>query len=332
MYRWIRSGLFCLPPERAHEVALNALHYIPSWFFPKITPSTVQVMGFLFAHPVGLAAGLDKNGEHIEALAKLGFSHIEVGTVTPRPQRGNPLPRLFRIPEAHALINRMGFNNHGVDALLKNIKKARFDGILGVNIGKNKDTPLASALEDYWYCLRKVYLHAAYITVNISSPNTEDLRLLQTKAYFNDLMSGLREEQLQLADKYQRYVPLVIKISPDERDETLKQMADVIVSLGIDGIIATNTTCDHQAVSEFRYGNETGGLSGRPLLSRSTRSLRILKSVVGNQVALIASGGIDSPLIAREKLQSGASLLQVYTGLIYQGPSLVRQLVNACRQ
>ncbi len=328
MYQLIRPLLFRLDPEVAHHVGLSALHYLPGCCFDKPKNSSVSAMGLEFPHPIGLAAGLDKNGEHLDVLAKLGFSFIELGTVTPRPQVGNPKPRLFRIPKAHALINRMGFNNHGVDVLLANVKKAQYRGILGINIGKNKETPLEKAVDDYLYCLRKVYLHASYVTVNISSPNTPDLRELQQIYYFKHLINELREEQLQLADVHQRYVPIVVKISPDESDETLKKMADVIVSLGLDGMIATNTTCARDAVHALPYGDEPGGLSGQPLVRQSTHCLQVLKQVVGDDVVLIGVGGIDNLDVANEKLQAGASLLQVYTGLIYQGPGLVKTLVK----
>lgn len=328
MYQLLRPLLFLLDAETAHHVILAALRYLPQCFFKKPQGDAINVMGLTFPHRVGLAAGLDKNGDYLDALAKLGFAFIELGTVTPRPQEGNPKPRLFRIPAANAIINRMGFNNHGVDVLVENVKKARYQGILGINIGKNKDTPLEKAVDDYLYCLRKVYLHASYITINISSPNTPDLRQLQQGDYFRHLINELREEQLQLADQHQRYVPLVVKISPDETEETLKQIADVIVSLGIDGIIATNTTCARDAVNSLPHGMEQGGLSGGPLALSSTHCLRLLKDIVGDDVALIGVGGIDSPAIANQKLEAGASLLQVYTGLIYKGPGLIRAICN----
>lgn len=328
IYRWIRPILFQFNAETAHNIALKSLHYLPRRCFIQPNGNAVQALGLSFAHPIGIAAGLDKNGEHIDALAKLGFSFIEVGTVTPRPQPGNPKPRLFRIPMAHAIINRMGFNNQGVDALVLNVTKANYQGILGINIGKNKDTSLERAVDDYIHCLQKVYVHASYVTINISSPNTKDLRDLQQVHYFRKLMNSLREEQLQLAEGYQHYVPLVVKLSPDESDETLKQMADVIVSLGIDGIIATNTTCARGSLNHLPYGNEAGGLSGRPLAPFSTHALSVLKRIVGDEVTLIGAGGVDSPTAAIEKLDAGATLLQVYTGLIYQGPGLVNQLVN----
>lgn len=328
MYSFVRPLLFSLDPETAHALALSAMDYVPAGLFRTPKTKRVHALGLDFPHPIGLAAGLDKNGEHLDALAKLGFSFIEVGTVTPRPQLGNARPRLFRLPQLHAIINRMGFNNQGVDALLTNISRARFQGILGINIGKNKDTPLNQSVDDYIYCLRKVYARASYVTINISSPNTPDLRQLQQGKYFHDLIHQLREEQLHLSDMYQRYVPLVVKISPDEDDETLKKMADVMVSCGMDGMIATNTTCDRIAVHGLPHGDSLGGLSGRPLAARSTDCLRVLKSVVGDAVTLIGVGGIDSAEVAREKLEAGASLLQVYTGLIYEGPGLVNQLVE----
>jgi dihydroorotate dehydrogenase len=331
MYKSIRPLLFHLDAECAHHLALSALRYVPGYCFPKLKHSAISAMGLEFPHPIGLAAGLDKNGEYLDALAKLGFSFIEIGTVTPRPQVGNPKPRLFRIPDAGAIINRMGFNNLGVDVLVANVKKARYQGILGINIGKNKETPLELAAEDYLHCLRKVYMHASYVTINISSPNTLDLRQLQYGDYFRTLLNELREEQLQLADVYQRYVPLVVKLSPDETDETLKKMADVMVSLGMDGIIATNTTCTRDAVQALPYGDEQGGLSGRPLALQSTHCLHVLKQVVGDDICLIGAGGIDNIASADEKLQAGASLLQVYTGLVYQGPGLVKLLVDGLK-
>lgn len=326
MYDLIRPLLFQLEAERAHAVALSVLQYVPAFCFPKPAAKPVHAMGLEFPHPVGLAAGFDKNGEYLDSLAKLGFSFIEVGTVTPLPQTGNPKPRLFRLPKAQAIINRMGFNNHGVDALVRNVQKAHYRGILGINIGKNKETPLARAAEDYLYCLRAVYLQASYITINVSSPNTPDLRQLQQMDYFESLIKQLQEERNRLSETHQRYVPLVIKISPDESEETLKKMAERIVACRLDGIIATNTTCSRETVQNIPYGQESGGLSGHPLAQRSTECIRLLKQIVGNEVVLVGVGGINSLATAREKLEAGASLLQVYTGLIYQGPCLVNKL------
>jgi dihydroorotate dehydrogenase len=327
-YSLIRPLLFRLDAEKAHNATLKALLFLPKSLFKQPKSKPVNALGHIFNHPVGLAAGLDKNAQHLDALAGLGFSFIEVGTVTPRPQLGNQKPRLFRLPEAHAIINRMGFNNHGVEQLVANIERSRFDGILGINIGKNKDTPLDKSLDDYALCLKKVYPHASYVTVNISSPNTPDLRKLQHGEYFNQLVSELRTEQLILADKHQRYVPLVIKLSPDETDEQLKIMADVIVSNGIDGIIATNTTCSRAGVEMSPLAKEAGGLSGAPLAERATDCVKVINEVVGKDVTIIAAGGIDSPKVAQDKLDAGATLLQVYTGLIYKGPGLVFDLVE----
>ena len=328
MYSMLRPLLFKLDAEKAHDFALSALTYLPGFCFNKPQSNSVKAMGLEFSHPVGLAAGLDKNGEYLDALAKIGFSSIELGTVTPRPQAGNPLPRLFRLTQAQAIINRMGFNNQGVDALVTHVKKANYRGILGINIGKNKDTTLEQAAEDYLYCLRRVYEHASYVTINISSPNTPDLRQLQQGEYFSNLLSQLQAEQIKLSDQFQRHVPLVVKVSPDETDETLKQMSEVILKFGIEGIIATNTTCSREQVKNVCHAEEQGGLSGKPIFELSTRCLRLLKNYVGNNLTLIGVGGIDSSKTAQQKLDAGASLVQVYSGLIYQGPGLIHQIVS----
>ncbi|RUR18820.1 quinone-dependent dihydroorotate dehydrogenase [Legionella sp. km535] len=328
MYSMIRPLLFKLDPETAHHLALSALDHLPGWCFNKIEGKPVNAMGLQFPHQVGLAAGLDKNGTHLDGLAKLGFSFIEVGTVTPRPQPGNPKPRLFRLPEAQAIINRMGFNNLGVDALVTHVKKAQYKGILGINIGKNKDTSLADAANDYCYCLQKVYGHASYVTINISSPNTPDLRELQKGDYLTQLLSQLQNEQLKLEEQHQRHVPLVVKVSPDEDDETLKLMTEVILSHGIEGIIATNTTCSRDGVKNLPYGDEQGGLSGRPVEELSTRCLALLKKYAGDAITLIGAGGINSADSAQKKIAAGATLVQIYSGLIYQGPGLVNRIIS----
>ncbi|MDP1602902.1 MAG: quinone-dependent dihydroorotate dehydrogenase [Legionella sp.] len=330
MYALTRPLLFSLDAEKAHKLTLEALHWLPSSLFkvPKTT-TTISAMGINFPHAIGLAAGLDKNGEHLDALSKLGFSFIELGTVTPRAQAGNPLPRLFRLPEAGAIINRMGFNNAGVEALVANVRKANYRGVLGINIGKNKDTSLNNAADDYLFCLKKVYEQASYVTINISSPNTPDLRQLQQDGYLPNLLQQLSDEQKRLQDRYQRQVPLVVKFSPDEEDEALKKMAESVLKTNIAGIIATNTTCSRDGVQGLQNSDETGGLSGKPLFQRSTRCLSVLKEIVGEAVTLIGVGGIDDVQTATQKLQAGASLLQVYTGLIYQGPGLVTKLAEA---
>lgn len=331
MYSLVRPFLFQLGTETAHRVALSALDYAPGFCFKNTEGKEVKAMGLTFPNPVGLAAGLDKNGEHLDGLAKLGFSFIELGTVTPKPQIGNPKPRLFRIPKAQAIINRMGFNNQGVDALVEHVKRADYNGILGINLGKNKDTPLEKAVDDYLYGLRKVYNHASYVTINISSPNTPDLRQLQQGEYFADLLSQLQLEQKKLSEQFQKHVPLVVKVSPDESEETLKRMTNIILLYGIEGIIATNTTCSRGMVAGLPYAEEQGGLSGKPLNSLSTACLRLLKKYVGDAVTLIGVGGIDDCGSAREKLEAGASLIQIYSGLIYKGPALVNELVSGLK-
>lgn len=332
MYSLIRSILFQLKPEQAHALTLSLLDYIPQSCFKPVAEKPVHAMGLVFPHALGLAAGLDKNGDHLTGLGKLGFSFIEIGTVTPVAQVGNVQPRLFRLPQASALINRMGFNNKGVDYLVATVAQSSYQGILGINIGKNKDTPLDKAADDYLYGLRAVYPHAAYVTINISSPNTPDLRQLQQDVYLSQLLSQLVEEQKKLADHYQRHVPLVVKVSPDEEQDTLKQMTETILKLGIQGIIATNTTCSRVGVEGMTHAQEQGGLSGKPLRASSTDCLRLLKSYVGDDLTLIGVGGIDSVDSAQEKLDAGASLIQLYTGLIYQGPKLINDIVSGVRQ
>lgn len=329
MYSLLRPLLFKLDPELAHDVTLATLDYMPRFCFKQPEGKSLTVMGLQFAHPIGLAAGLDKNGDHLDALAKLGFAFIELGTITPKPQAGNPKPRLFRLAEAQAIINRMGFNNKGVDALVANVQKAQYQGILGINIGKNKDTSLDKAAHDYLICMQKVYAHASYITINISSPNTPDLRQLQQAEYFADLLGQISQEQKRLADIHKRDVPLAVKVSPDETPETLKNMTEIIIKNGVQALIATNTTSSRPGVNNVPGSEETGGLSGRPLQDMSTNCLQLLKSYVGDAVSLIGVGGIDSPEAAQQKIKAGASLLQVYTGLIYKGPELVNQLVRA---
>ena len=328
MYNVIRSLLFALPPEVAHTISLNCLKYTPKICFPSpIIHNPIKLMGLEFKHPIGLAAGLDKNGEYLDALDKLGFSFIEIGTVTPKPQAGNPKPRLFRLPQQMAIINRMGFNNHGVHAMVKNLKKTQYSGILGINIGKNKDTALNNAKDDYVYCLQQVYPYANYITINISSPNTPDLRQLQQENYLLDLMHALKLARELLIEKHQRYVPLLIKISPDESNENLKRITDNILAIKLDGIIATNTTCARTNVRDLLHAEEAGGLSGKPLLERANDCVKIIREIVGGDFPLIGVGGITDAASARSKLDAGANLLQVYSGLIYNGPSFVTNIL-----
>ena len=291
-------------------------------------------MGLTFPNPVGLAAGLDKDGAYIDGLAALGFGFIEIGTVTPRAQPGNPKPRMFRLPEAQALFNRMGFNNGGVDAFVRNVQASRFyqeqRGILGLNIGKNADTPIERATDDYLYCLNKVYPYAAYVTVNISSPNTKNLRQLQQASEIDALLSALKMAQSQLADKHGRYVPLVLKIAPDLDDEQIDTIASALLRNRIDGVIATNTTITRDAVQGLTHANETGGLSGAPVRDLSTRVIRALHQVLQGEIPIIGVGGILSGADASEKMVAGASLIQLYTGLIYRGPELVIECASAC--
>jgi dihydroorotate dehydrogenase len=284
------------------------------------------IMGLNFPNPVGLAAGMDKNGEYIDSLAALGFGFIEVGTVTPRPQPGNPLPRLFRLPKAQALINRMGFNNKGVDELVKNVKKTHFSGILGINIGKNFDTPLEKAADDYLICLHKVYAVADYVTVNISSPNTPGLRQLQQEDELARLLKTLKQAQQQLTKEHNKYVPLVVKIAPDLSEVELTSIANKLLEYNIDGVIATNTTLSRIGVEKFPHANEKGGLSGAPLLAPTTKIVQYLNVTLQNKIPIIAAGGVMSAANAVEKFTAGASLVQIYTGLIYKGPTLVKEI------
>jgi dihydroorotate dehydrogenase len=328
LYSLIRPLLFQLEPEHAHALALKFLSYFPLWGRGVVNTPPISAMGLEFPHCLGLAAGLDVDADYLDALASLGVAFIEVGTVTPKPQIGNPRPRIFRLPKAQALINRMGLNNKGVDALAMQLTKTQYKGVLGISIGKNKETDLNLAAEDYLYCLRAVYKQASYVTINISSPNTPNLRLLQQDNYLPDLLGKLGNLQQELAQLHQKAVPLVVKVSPDESDETLKRMAETIVNCGVSGVIATNTTRSREAVAHLPNAKEEGGLSGKPLEATATRCLATLKAELGDAVTLIGLGGIDSPESAKAKLDAGAQLLQLYTGLIYQGPGLISRIVQ----
>ncbi|AKH69471.1 dihydroorotate oxidase A [Spongiibacter sp. IMCC21906] len=334
MYSILRRVLFCLPTETAHTVSLRLLSVLEKLGLSHLIATTLppqprEVMGIQFPNPVGLAAGLDKNARHINGLAALGFGFIEVGTVTPKPQPGNPQPRLFRLPEAGAIINRMGFNNQGVDELIAAVKASGYQGVLGINIGKNKDTPAEQAVDDYLYCLTEVYPYASYVTVNLSSPNTPGLRDLQFGQPLIDLLSKLKAAQLALADKYGRYVPLAVKIAPDMADDDIRQVAKVFVEQGVDGVIATNTTIDKGAVQGLAHCHETGGLSGLPVKDKSTAVIRVLADALAGSMPIIGVGGIDDGESAAEKITAGASLVQIYTGFIYKGPSLIGESVAA---
>ena len=298
-------------------------------FAKRIPNNPVQAMGLTFPNPVGLAAGLDKNGDYIGALGALNFGFIEVGTITPRPQPGNPKPRLFRLPDAHAIINRMGFNNLGVDALIENIKRAQFRGIMGINIGKNFDTPIENAAQDYLIGLRKVYPYASYVTINISSPNTKNLRQLQQGDELDALLATLKIEQEKLAEQHGQYVPLVLKIAPDLDREQVDQIATLLLRHRIDGVIATNTTLARTAVAHLAQGTEAGGLSGAPLRDPSTQVIRQLATALQGALPIIGVGGIMQGADAAEKIQAGATLIQIYSGLIYQGTDLIADCVAA---
>ncbi|MCK0508851.1 quinone-dependent dihydroorotate dehydrogenase [Aromatoleum anaerobium] len=331
LYDIARPLLFSLDPETAHEFSLAALHLLGR-VLPAATPAKsdpVDVMGLRFPNRIGLAAGLDKNGEAIDGLARLGFGFIEIGTITPRSQPGNPRPRMFRLPEARAIINRMGFNNHGVDALLANVKAAKYRGILGINIGKNFDTPIERAADDYLACLDKVYALASYVTVNISSPNTQNLRQLQGESELDDLLGRLKARQRQLADSHGRYVPLTLKIAPDLEPPQIINIADALRRHRIDGVIATNTTIARDKVQGIRYAEQQGGLSGAPVFEASTAVVAQLARALGGELPIIAAGGILDGRGACAKLAAGASLVQVYSGLIYRGPSLIGECVQA---
>ncbi|QER39425.1 quinone-dependent dihydroorotate dehydrogenase [Acinetobacter suaedae] len=331
LYSLARPLLFTLAPERAHEVTLSMLdkaHKL-GLMHQKVEAKPVTCMGIQFPNPVGLAAGLDKNGAHIDALAALGFGFIEIGTITPRPQAGNPQPRLFRIPEAKAIINRMGFNNEGVDQLVENVKASKFKGILGINIGKNADTPVEDAVSDYLICLEKVYNYASYITVNISSPNTKNLRSLQSGDALTELLQTLKDRQLELSQQYNHYVPLVLKVAPDLTTEDIQFIANQLLNFKIDGLIVTNTTLGREGVENLAFGDEAGGLSGAPVFKKSTECLRQFSKILKGKIPLIGVGGILSGEEAVAKQLAGASLVQVYSGLIYTGPKLVKDCVNA---
>ena len=328
LYGLARPLLFSLDPETAHRVTLGLSRFLS---FPAVPSFPVRAMGFEFPNPVGLAAGLDKDAAHIDALARLGFGFIEVGTVTPRPQPGNPKPRLFRLVEQNALINRFGFNNVGVDAFLGNVGRSSWKGILGINIGKNADTPSDHAVDDYIAAFEKVYGAASYVAVNISSPNTKNLRDLQRDFQLNELLSRLVSLRLRLTQEHGKRVPLALKIAPDLEEAQIRSIADAVRRHRIDAIIATNTSSGREGVEGLRHAAEAGGLSGAPIRRRATAVLKNLKSFLQGEVALIGAGGILTGADAAEKRAAGADLVQLYTGLIYRGPGLVAECVSAFR-
>ncbi|MDU6411578.1 MAG: quinone-dependent dihydroorotate dehydrogenase [Yersiniaceae bacterium] len=333
-YPLVRKALFQLDPEHAHELTFRQLRRLSGSPFEflirqSLPAKPVSCMGLSFKNPLGLAAGLDKDGECIDAFGAMGFGFVEVGTVTPRPQAGNEKPRLFRVVEAEGLINRMGFNNRGVDNLIENVKKSRFGGILGINIGKNKDTPVENGKDDYLLCMEKVYPYAGYIAVNISSPNTPGLRSLQYGDALDELLAAIKNKQAELQQRHHKYVPVAVKIAPDLSEEELVQIADSLVRHNIDGVIATNTTLDRKLIHGLNYCEQAGGLSGRPVQLRSTEVIRRLSLELQGRLPIIGVGGIDSLTAAREKMQAGASLIQLYSGFIYHGPRLIKDIINA---
>ncbi|TQV81572.1 quinone-dependent dihydroorotate dehydrogenase [Aliikangiella coralliicola] len=335
-YPLIRFVLFRLDAEKTHDLTLRWLRRIEkSVFRGLITQSVVddpiEVFGIQFPNRIGLAAGLDKNGECIDAFAALGFGHIEVGTVTPRPQPGNPKPRLFRLPSKNGIINRFGFNNHGVDQLVENVKSSNFSGVLGINIGKNFDTPVEKAVDDYMICMEKVYPYASYITVNISSPNTANLRQLQFGEALDELLEAIKNKQAQLSQTHGRLIPVLIKIAPDLADSEIEQIASSFVKHQVDGVIATNTTFSRDGVEGETHADEQGGLSGAPVLNASTSVLEKLALKIDGAFPIIGVGGIDSGDAAKKKMTAGASLVQVYSGFIYRGPALVSEVAKALK-
>jgi len=339
-YSLLRPWLFCLDPEQAHNLTLSNLDRAQRWGLlerlmskPVADPRTL--CGVTFANPVGLAAGLDKDGKHIDALAALGFGFLEIGTVTPLPQPGNPKPRMFRLSKAQAIINRMGFNNDGVDACVNRVRRSRFwqeGGVLGMNIGKNASTPIEDAASDYILAMEAVYEIASYITVNISSPNTQNLRALQGEAMLRSLLSSLDEARKRLSDRYSVRKPLFLKIAPDLESADINLIADLSMEFGMDAIIATNTTIARDAVQGIEHCEEAGGLSGAPVRAASTEVIKTLKARLGNTLPIIGVGGILSGADAREKIMAGASLVQIYSGLIFKGPDLVSECAKALRQ
>lgn len=339
-YSFLRPWLFCIDPEKAHNLTLSNLDRAQRWgilerFISKPINDPQIICGIEFPNPVGLAAGLDKDGKHIDALAALGFGFLEIGTVTPLLQPGNPKPRMFRLLQAQAIINRMGFNNDGVDACVKRVRQSKFwqkGGVLGINIGKNASTPIEEASRDYVFAMEAVYEVAAYITVNISSPNTQNLRALQGEEMLRELLGDLDEARKRLSDRYGIRKPLFLKIAPDLDYDDINLIADLLLEFGIDAVIATNTTVSRDAVKGMEFGEEMGGLSGAPVRHASNVVIKALKTRLRDQLPIIGVGGILSGADAREKIMAGASLVQLYSGLIYRGPDLVNECAAALRQ
>ncbi len=334
LYNFFRPFVFRLEAEKSHAFSLNVLDKLDAMrlltpLAPNVHSKPVTLMGLTFPNPVGLAAGLDKNADHINALSKLGFGFLEVGTVTPRPQNGHPKPRLFRLPEAQAIINRMGFNNKGVAYLVEQVKRAKYHGVLGINIGKNAQTPNEKAVDDYLFCYQQVFPYASYIVINISSPNTANLRDLQIQTHLIALLDALKTQQQRLSALHGHYVPLVIKVAPDLSKEEVQDLGSTLLKYEIDGVIATNTSNSRQGVESSPLANKPGGLSGKPIAAKSTETVAWLFEVLQGKLPIIAVGGIVSAEDAKEKFLAGAQLIQLYTGLIYKGPQLISDAVKA---
>jgi len=333
LYNLIRKILFCFDPERSHKIALNFLkfktHFRKNFINSgKDLCKPVKCMGLDFKNVLGLAAGLDKNGVYIDILSMLGFGFIEIGTVTPQPQYGNDTPRLFRVTPANAFINRMGFNNHGIEKVVSNLKKTVFKGVIGVNIGKNKNTPIKKGILDYIYCMKKIYHLSSYIVINISSPNTNKLRELQYGKLFEEILLGIKHTQEKLRILHKKYVPIAIKIAPDLSKQELIHITSNLIKYDIDAVIATNTTTDFSLITGLKNSSEIGGLSGRPLQYKSTNIIKKLSKELKNKISIIGVGGIDSLISAREKINAGAHLLQIYSSLIYKGPKIVKKIIK----
>ncbi|CAL1329417.1 quinone-dependent dihydroorotate dehydrogenase [Candidatus Providencia siddallii] len=333
LYNFITNIMFKFDPENVHNFILkqlNKLYISPlkKMFYQNIKSKPVNCMGLHFKNPLGLAAGLDKNGECIDVFGAMGFGFIECGTITPKPQIGNNKPRLFRITKANAFINNMGFNNKGVDYLINNIKNCSYNGIIGVNIGKNRDTKIEYSKDDYLFLINKIFFYTDYIVVNISSPNTPKLRMLQYGSLLDDLLNNIKLEQLKLSLKYKKNVPILVKISPDLSEEEIIQFIDSLIRYKLDGVIATNTTLNHSLVQGLKYCDEKGGLSGRPIQFKSTEIIKIIFRESNGKIPIIGVGGVDSLISAREKIEAGASLIQIYSSFIYLGPKLIKDIVN----
>lgn len=331
-YPLIRQCLFQLESEKAHQFTLKSLQIAYRLgllrLLPKMLSNPREVFGLKFPNPIGLSAGFDRNADYIDALAMLGFGFIEIGTVMPKPQAGNPPPRIFRLTDQKALINRMGFASQGLEYLIRNLEKTKYRGVLGINIGKHKDTANENALDDYLLLFRELWKFASYITINVSSPNTPGLRNLQSPDSLTHLLTNLKQEQKKIAQASKKYVPLVVKISPDLKEQELFELAEVLLQQKIDGVIACNTTISRAGVESSSYAKEAGGLSGKPLQTRNLSIIKQLHSILQNQIPIIASGGIMDEESARNAFGAGASLLEIYTGLIYEGPGLIRRLAK----